>query len=101
VHIEAYEKFIKEKYLQKTTIPISNEVYKSVSKSTIAFNTTKNMHNNMKFQTNTSLESDNMNKYMSYKTKDKWSRKNSSKPSSKRRENNSIMQSKETIHNSP
>ena len=54
----------------------------------------------MKFQTNTSLESNNVNKYMSYKAKDKWSRKTSSKPNSKRRDNNSMIQSKETIHNS-
>jgi hypothetical protein len=48
-HIQAYERFTKEKFMRKTTTPISNEVYKSVSRSTIAFGTSKHLQVNMKF----------------------------------------------------
>ena len=56
-HITAYDQFIKDKHMQKTTTPISNEVYKSVSKSTIAFGTSKLIRTTNKQQTNTSLQS--------------------------------------------
>lgn len=66
-HIKAYDQFIKQKYTRKTTTPISNEVYKSVSRSTIAIGTYKNIRPvTTKQHTNTSLESENTLKSPGY-----------------------------------
>jgi hypothetical protein len=55
--------FIKEKYCTKFTTPISNEVYISVSKSTINLGTNKNLKSSKFVESNSSSNDSNHNTY--------------------------------------